>query len=553
MAIKHLADHFGFGFTQLRELSGHMRHGAVLLTQLLTDRAGAHRCSVSPVGEYFSQRSCRSPLGVVCHGTCVVTFDKGHAAASELDHSCLTLRLLQEPQGLNSEVIVLLFELFSPGICQRERTRRAAAPTATEGTRRDTLDCSERHEMVEMSTYACGREAQPIAELRSGGGPRLKDRGNHAFTGRDIARLVDGRCRLLGTFHDFHNTSVTLMIPAIQVRPALPGLRRDPIGAAQGPKWEDSQVPTEAVTVDNLGMRYGDTVAVDDLSLTVAQGSVTAVLGPNGAGKTTTLETCEGYRTPQSGAVRVLGHDPVRERAALMPRIGVMLQSGGAWSGARPDEMLRHIAAMYAHPLPVAHLVERLRLHEFTRTPYRRLSGGQAQRLGLAMALVGRPELVFVDEPTAGLDPAIRREVWALLGELRDDGVTVVLTTHYLEEAERLADAVHVLSHGRLVASGAPSELTRQGRATIRLVVTRPFPVDSPEQLRTALGVDTEITALSSHALSVSAPAAPATLRLVSQWCERHDIVPESLTMGTATLEDVFLEVTGSHYGGGDD
>ena len=155
-------------------------------------------------------------------------------------------------------------------------------------------------------------------------------------------------------------------------------------------------------------MRYGDKVAVDGLSLTVERGTITAVLGPNGAGKTTTLETCEGYRAPQQGTVRVLGLDPRRQRRALLPRIGVMLQEGGAWSGVRADEMLRHIAALHAHPLDLDVLVERLGLGECGRTPYRRLSGGQQQRLGLAMAIVGRPELVFVDEPTAGLDPAAR-------------------------------------------------------------------------------------------------------------------------------------------------
>src|SRR3954463_15799045 len=229
-------------------------------------------------------------------------------------------------------------------------------------------------------------------------------------------------------------------------------------------------------------MRYGDTTAVDGLSLTVDRGPVPAVLGPNGAGKPTTLETCEGYRSPQQGKVRVLGLDPRRQPRELLPRIGVMLQDGGAWSGVRAPEMLRHIAALHASPVDPAVLEERLGLAECGRTPYRRLSGGQKQRLGLAMALVGRPEVVFVDEPTAGLDPAVRRTVWELLTELRADGVTVVLTTHYMEEAEHLADQIHIIDHGRLVISGSQLELTRGGtEATIRLVVTRPFPPGSPD------------------------------------------------------------------------
>src|SRR6476659_3234977 len=236
-------------------------------------------------------------------------------------------------------------------------------------------------------------------------------------------------------------------------------------------------------------MRYGAKVAVDGLSLSVGRGSITAVLGPNGAGKTTTLETAEGYRRPQQGRVRVLGLDPVRDRRSLLPRIGVMLQGGGAWSGVRADEMLRHVSRLHAHPLDLAALSDRLGLAECGRTPYRRLSGGQQQRLGLAMAIVGRPEIVFVDEPTAGMDPAARRTTWELLEELRDAGVTVVLTTHYMDEAERLADRIHIIDHGRLLASGSPLELTRGGQsATIRLVVTRPFPPGSPGSLRAALG-----------------------------------------------------------------
>jgi ABC-2 type transport system ATP-binding protein len=210
-------------------------------------------------------------------------------------------------------------------------------------------------------------------------------------------------------------------------------------------------------------MRYGDVVAVDGLDLTIEVGTITAVLGPNGAGKTTTLETCEGFRRPQAGSVRVLGLDPVTQRRELLPRIGVMLQQGGAWSGVHALEMLRHVASMHAHPLDVGALGERLGLGECGRTPYRRLSGGQQQRLGLAMAVVGRPELVFVDEPTAGLDPQARRTTWDLLSELRASGVTVVLTTHYIEEAERLADRVHIIDRGHLVVSGTPAELTGDG------------------------------------------------------------------------------------------
>jgi ABC-2 type transport system ATP-binding protein len=303
---------------------------------------------------------------------------------------------------------------------------------------------------------------------------------------------------------------------------------------------------TPAVSVDGLVMRYGDKVAVDGLSLTVERHTITAVLGPNGAGKTTTLETCEGYRRPHQGSVRVLGLDPVRQRKELHPRIGVMLQGGGAWSGVRAMEMLRHLAKLHAHPLDVDLLAERVGLADCGRTPYRRLSGGQQQRLGLALALVGRPEVVFVDEPTAGMDPQARRTTWDLLEELRADGVTVVLTTHYMDEAERLADRVHIIDRGRLVASGTPLELIRGGTVTtIRLVVTRPFPPGAPESLRAALGPETVVSQLDDVSLLVTGPADASTLARVSRWCEEQGVLPESLSLGQRNLEDVFLDLTG--------
>ena len=297
--------------------------------------------------------------------------------------------------------------------------------------------------------------------------------------------------------------------------------------------------------IDGLVMRYGDKTAVDRLDLRVDRDTITAVLGPNGAGKTTTLETCEGYRKPQQGRVRVLGLDPQAERRELLPRIGVMLQGGGAWSGVRAMEMLRHVARLHAHPLDVDMLAERVGLGDCGRTPYRRLSGGQQQRLNLAMAVVGRPELVFVDEPTAGMDPQARRTTWELLQELRGSGVTVVLTTHFMDEAERLADRIHIIDHGRLIASGTPPELTRGATATIRLVVTEPFPPDAPGSLQRALGNQVEVHPVGDRSVLITGTADPTTLGKVSAWCEENNVLPASLNLGQRNLEDVFLELTG--------
>jgi ABC-2 type transport system ATP-binding protein len=298
-----------------------------------------------------------------------------------------------------------------------------------------------------------------------------------------------------------------------------------------------------AVSVTGLVKRYGGVRAVDGLSLTVDKGSVTAVLGPNGAGKTTTVEICEGYRRADAGTVRVLGLDPWRDGRALAPRIGVMLQSGGVYPGARAEEMLRHVARLHAHPLPVPMLVERLGLGSAGRTPYRRLSGGQRQRLALAMAVVGRPELVFLDEPTAGLDPQARRATWELIEELRRDGVSVVLTTHLMDEAERLADRVVIVDSGRVITTGSPHELASAG-AENSLRFRGPAGLDVAS-LVAALPEGSRVDEAPPGTYRVLGEMGPQLLATVTTWCASHGVMPEGLAVERRTLEDVFLDLTG--------
>lgn len=290
-------------------------------------------------------------------------------------------------------------------------------------------------------------------------------------------------------------------------------------------------------------MRYGPKAAVDQLTLTVPEGAITAVLGPNGAGKTTTIETCAGYRRPQAGSVRVLGLDPVREHARLAPRIGVMLQAGGAWSGIRAGEMLRYLAGLYAHPLDPAVLVDRLGLSACGRTPYRRLSGGQQQRLRLAMALVGRPQLVFLDEPTAGLDPQARHAAWDLMEELRADGVTVVLATHHMDEAERLADHVYVIDAGRVVAAGTPTELTTRG-AQNSIIFSARRGLDLLG-LRKALPDGFAVEETRPGVYRIQGDLAPDVLAQLTAWCAGQGVMPEGLSVQRHSLEEVFFELTG--------
>ena len=303
-----------------------------------------------------------------------------------------------------------------------------------------------------------------------------------------------------------------------------------------------------AVAVSDLVVRYGDRAAVDGLTLAVERGSVTAILGPNGAGKTTTVEVCEGLRRPTAGSVRVLGLDPQSQRHLLAPRVGVMLQNGGAWSGVRAEELLRYVASLHAHPLPVGYLIDLLGLQSCGRTPYRRLSGGQQQRLGLAAAVIGRPELVFLDEPTSGLDPQARRAAWDLVDRLRGDGVTVVLTTHYLEEAERLASQVFVIDHGRVLTQGSPAELTAsRSRNSIRFEAKPGLDIDG---LAAALPDDHAVSEIDPGVYRVVGQLTPHTLSAVTEWLARLGILPDALAVERRTLEDVFLELTGRELRG---
>ena len=298
-----------------------------------------------------------------------------------------------------------------------------------------------------------------------------------------------------------------------------------------------------AVEVVDLVMRYGSTTAVDGLSLRIEPGTVTSILGPNGAGKTTTIETCEGFREPQSGRVRVLGLDPRADAKELRPRVGVMLQSGGAWSGARAHEMLRHMASLHAHPLPVDLLIERLGMQHYGRTPYRRLSGGQQQRLSLAMAVVGRPELLFLDEPTAGLDPAARHATWDLINELRGHGVTTVLSTHYMDEAEALSDRVHIVDHGRVIAEGTVEELALTGaQNTIRFVARSGLDMES---LMLALPHGALVDETTAGSYVVTGEIDPALLAALMSWCATQNVLIDSVMVERQTLEDRFLDLTG--------
>ncbi len=297
------------------------------------------------------------------------------------------------------------------------------------------------------------------------------------------------------------------------------------------------------MSVRGLVKRYGRVTAVDGVDLELPAASVLALLGPNGAGKTTTVEICEGLVDRDGGEVRVLGVDPSGAPDALRARIGVMPQGGGAYPGVHAAEMLRVVAACSAHPLDVGWLVEVLGLGPCARTPYKRLSGGQQQRLALACAIVGRPELVFLDEPTAGMDPQGRRLVWELIAALRRDGVSVLLTTHLMDEAEALADEVVIVDAGRVVAKGSPAALCRGG-----------FEQELRFRARPGMDLD-DLAAALPAGYSAAEPVAgrylvqgridPSVLSAVTGWCAGQGALADDVQVARRSLEDVFLELTG--------
>jgi len=302
--------------------------------------------------------------------------------------------------------------------------------------------------------------------------------------------------------------------------------------------------PAHAIEVAALEKRYGDNHAVNGISLSIATGEVFGLLGPNGAGKTSTVEILEGYRRADAGTVSVLGLDPWKDGAALRPQIGVMLQEGGLYPGVKPLEALRLFAAYYDDPDDPERLLTLVGLDDAKRTYVRRMSGGQQQRLSLALALIGKPSLVFLDEPTAGMDPHARATTWTMIRELRDRGVTVLLTTHAMDEAEHLCDRVAIIDHGRVVACDTPTALTTHAAADETSFTAAPgLAVDD-------LGAALHLAPGAVHEVRpgdylIDTAATPALVAELAAWLRDQGVLLSELRAGTRSLEDVFLRLTG--------
>lgn len=287
---------------------------------------------------------------------------------------------------------------------------------------------------------------------------------------------------------------------------------------------------------------------VSDVSLVAGRGEVTALLGANGAGKTTTIECAQGLQKRSGGTISLLGEDPGNAGAELRSRVGVMLQDGGLPPSARPIPLLRHIAGMYRNPRPLDELVQRLGIDAFSRTNVRRLSGGQKQRLALAAALIGNPEVLFLDEPSAGLDPQSRQLVFGLISELRDSGMGIILTTHLMDDAQRLADYVYIIDAGRNVAEGTVAQLLQHHTSDMTRkdhVRTLHFEALPGLDFRGVLPAEVEIRETRAGSYSATGVLTPEDLAALTAWWAAHGVMPGSMSMEARSLEDVFLDISG--------
>lgn len=315
------------------------------------------------------------------------------------------------------------------------------------------------------------------------------------------------------------------------------------VTSAVAPVREPAHLPAP-LRIDRLRVAYGPTVAVAEVSLSVAAGRVHALLGPNGAGKSTTISAAVGMLTPTSGTVRVFGADPQAAHSFTAGLTGVMLQDGGLPMASKPLAALRHLAQLYAEPAPIDELAERLGITSFANRPIRRLSGGQRQRVALAAALIGRPRLVFLDEPTAGLDPQAALAVRDVIAELRADGVAVVLTTHDMVDAQDLADEVTIIDHGRVIAAGTVPELIRSAAPTTGSALRITLRHEPDSALLDALA-DIGPVAAEGTDLEVRAEFDPQRLAQAAQLLADANVPVAGFSLSQRTLGDVFLDLTG--------
>lgn len=512
MATKDGAERIGLGVAQGGEFNGGIDDRAGVLANL-HDRPlvgwGLDGGCVAGLGQSLGDHW--RGKGDIARGDC----PRGHqpigSLAGEGVHARLSLRSLDESKGFKCQAVVALAQGCSSLGGEAVNLARTAATAGWGGPERRPVGGTDQAVLRERGKGAAnaGRSlVQAFGELRGGG------RSVEEQAGKPLSRLS----------REFHNASVAYIRNA-----ARPGSEfRLRVGA-----YARSVTVDASLRVRDLTIRYGALTAVRGIDLVAQPATVTALLGPNGAGKTSTVEACCGLRRPTSGSVTLLGGSPLDSR--VRERIGVMLQAGGLYPTARPLEWLQHLARLYAHPAEPRVLLEQVGIDPSTRTITRRLSGGQAQRLALAAALLPQPEVLFLDEPTAGLDPLARRGLIDLLRVARDSGTCILLTSHQLADVEDLADQVIVVGAGRVTARGSIAELigsddgvTFDGPAGLQI-----------STLLAELPVGYQVVEVRPGRYVVHGRPDPAVMSSVATWCARSGALAGGLRPGVRTLEDL--------------
>lgn len=515
MGPQELLEGLGLGLAELGEARGGVTHRAVVLAQL---RPGVglerRRCiTVRSEAGREEREPCTHILGAFDDG-CVLSDEGPRATTCEVEHRLLAVRLMDVVESGHRQVVVVDVERVAARIREGEDPCRATAPAdrgRPEGALLIGLDHPFGDERIEVPAH--DRRAVPQARRKLRGGRRTA--------------VEEGASDPLGSgAGEFHTHSVSQML-----QPATRGCPVTSLGETS---------PVDAAVLEEIVVSYaGGRTGLRGLDLTLVQGRVTALLGPNGAGKSTTVGVLAGLVRPDSGRVRVLGGAPGRREARA--RVNVMVQDDGLPTGAHAAEVVRHVARLRGAPETAAPLIDLLGIEQLGRTTIRRLSGGERRRVSLACALVGDPDFVILDEPTAGLDPRGRAIVWDAIAALRDRGRTVLLCTHLLDEAEALADDIAIIAEGRVRAYGPLAALLPSDTDTITFDGPLHLDVDS---LMQALPEGSRVQEVSPGRYRIDGAATPQMLATVASWCAQHGVQPRHMSVGTESLADAYWRLT---------
>lgn len=512
----------GFGLAELGEASGGVSDGAVMLAQLRTGICLHRRRGVTVIGESRCQDCQACPgIGYPRERRGVSRDQLARPLASEIEHRIAAVGGLQIRECGHGEIVIVQVKGMAAGISERENSGRSSAATGRRGPERTLFICLDDplpDECIEVASHDGGAVPKLRGELRGGGRTTVEEASSHALRARA---------------GEFHTPSVSQISAS-----ATPGCRG-------GPRLRETAA-VDAARLRGVEVEFAHgRRALDGLDLRVPAGQVSVLLGPNGAGKSTAVAVMAGLIRPDMGRVEILGGPPGRREARQ--RLHVMIQDDGLPTGAHAAEMVRHIARLRGDEASAAPLIELYGLEHLGRTTIRRLSGGERRRVSLACALVGRPDMVILDEPTAGLDPRGRALVWESIAELRTRGCTVLLCTHLLDEAEALGDDIAIMAQGRCQVQGSLAQLLPRGGDAVTF--DGPLHLDL-EGLLLALPEGARAQELSPGRYRIEGAATPQVLATVASWCAQHGVQPRNLGLGSETLSDLYWRLTSTEPDG---